>query len=286
MEVDTPIRARSATVDRHIESLRCGESEWLHTSPEFAMKRLIASGSGPIYQLCHVFRQDECGRHHQPEFTLLEWYRPGLNHLRLMDEVEALLQVLGAPAQRYERISYADAFRRHAGVDPARATPEIIRKRLELHGVELAGALSELDAADIDFWLELCMSTLVAPRLGEQAPCFVYDYPASQSALARLSDDVPPVAQRFELFWRGIELANGFMELTDADEQRQRFERDLEKRRARGQVLPPMDESLLAALEYGLPDCAGVALGVDRLLMLLLNLPTVAEAQSFDDERV
>ncbi len=285
MEVDTPILAAAGTVDRHIESIRCEDSGWLHTSPEFAMKRLLVSGSGPIYQLCHVFRGEECGRHHQPEFTMLEWYRPGIDHLRLMDEVETLLHVLGAPAERYERVSYADAFRRHAGFDPLLATPQTVRESLQCAGIELASPPAAVDDDDLDFWLELCMSAQVAPQLGMQAPCFVYDYPASQSALARISADTPPVAQRFELFWRGVELANGFHELNDADEQRRRFNADLDARRTRGQVLPPMDEALLDALEYGLPDCAGVALGVDRLLMLLLTLPAVADAQSFDSER-
>lgn len=285
MEVDTPILAAAGTVDRYTESIRCGGSGWMHTSPEFAMKRLLSSGCGPIYQLCHVFRSEECGRHHQPEFTMLEWYRLGIDHLQLMDEVEALLKVVGAPAQRYERITYVDAFRRYAGFDPVRATPKFVRENLQRAGVELVSTPTVCDAEDLDFWLELCMSTRIAPKLGERVPCFVYDYPTSQSALARVSADTPPLAQRFELFWRGVELANGFHELNDAAEQRRRFNLDLEMRSVRGQVLPPVDQALLDALEYGLPDCSGVALGVDRLLMLLLNLPTVADAQSFDAER-
>jgi len=286
MEVATPIRSLAATVDPHIESLRSGEDAWLHTSPEFAMKRLLASGSGPIYQLCHVFRADEVGSHHQPEFTLLEWYRPGFDHLKLMDEVEALIQATGAPVLCYERISYGDAFRRYAGVDPFNATADHLCSVLARAGVALATAPEPYDAHDVDFWRELCMASVVSPRLGEQAPCFVYDYPASQAALARVDDSVsPPVARRFELFWRGVELANGFHELNDAAEQRRRFENDLQQRHRRGQCLPPMDEALIEAIEYGLPDCAGVALGVDRLLMLLLKLPTVAETQAFDAER-
>jgi len=285
MEVDTPILSATAAADCHIESYCCNGSGWLQTSPEYAMKRLLASGCGPIYQLCHVFRKEESGRHHQPEFTLLEWYRLGIDHLQMMSEVQALLQVVGAPAHPYERMTYADAFRRHAGIDPLRATPQTVRTVLDSAGIEMASTPVASDADDLDFWLELCMSALVAPKLGAHAPCFVYDYPASQAALARVSTDDLPVAQRFELFWRGLELANGFHELNDAAEQRRRFNADLEMRRARGQVQPPIDEALLAALEYGLPDCSGVALGVDRLLMLLLNLPTVAEAQSFDAER-
>lgn len=285
MEVDTPILSAAATVDRHIESLHCRGSGWLHTSPEFAMKRLLASGSGPIYQICHVFRDGELGRHHQPEFMMLEWYRLGMDHLQLMDEVETLLHAVGAPQQRYERISYADAFHRYAEIDPMQTTPQQVRESLHRAGIEFSDPQDKADAANLDFWLELSMSTQVAPRLGQEVPCFVYDYPASQAALARVTRGTPPVAQRFELFWGGVELANGFHELTDADEQRQRFEADLQARRARGQALPPIDEALLEALDYGLPDCAGVALGVDRLLMLLLGLQSVAETQTFDAQR-
>lgn len=283
MEVDTPVLSAAATVDPAIESLRGDDDRWLHTSPEFAMKRLLAAGTGPIYQLGHVFRSEECGRFHEPEFTLLEWYRPGWQMSKLMEEVEALLHAVGAPAPRYERITYRDAFRRHAGFDPARTTVQQVRTQLAAAGIDLA---TVTDAEDLDLWLDLAMSHRVAPQLGEQAPCFVYEYPASQAALARVDATVdPPVALRFEVFWRGIELANGFQELTDGAEQRRRFERDVSRRRAAGQRVPPVDEALLDAIDYGLPDSAGVALGLDRVLMLLLGLPCVADTLSFDAAR-
>jgi lysyl-tRNA synthetase class 2 len=275
LEVDTPMLSKHATVDRHIDSFRAVDGRWLHTSPEFAMKRLLASGSGPIYQLCHVFRVDEAGRHHNPEFTMLEWYRPGWDHGRLMDEVEALLGALGGPP-KCERLTYREAFKRHAGFDPFVEDVAAARRALESAGVAVPAGLSDWNG-----WLDVSMSMLVSPLLGQDQPCFVHDFPASQAALARVREDQPPVAERFELFWRGLELANGFHELTDAVEQRARFESDQYWRRMHGKEVPPYDANLIAALEEGLPPCAGVALGVDRLLMLLLDLPDVAAAMPF-----
>lgn len=285
MEVDTPIRGSTAPPDPQVECLRSGVEWWLQPSPEFAMKRLLAAGVGPIYQLCHVFREDEPGRHHQPEFAMLEWYRPGYDHFRLMDEVEALLQAVGAPAQAYARVSYREVMQRHAGIDPFVATIDELRGALERAGMLLAREPDALDRDDRDFWLDQAMGMLVAPQLGRPVPCFVYAYPPSQVAMARIAADGEPVAQRFELFWNGLELANGFHELGDAVEQRRRFEADLKRRADRGLTVPPMDERLLAALEHGLPNCAGVALGLDRLLMLLLKLPEIAQVQTFDVER-
>ncbi|HEU0197715.1 MAG TPA: EF-P lysine aminoacylase EpmA [Nevskiaceae bacterium] len=285
LEVDTPILSQAGTVDPNVESLGNAQLGWLHTSPEFPMKRLLAAGSGAIYQLVHVFRVDEVGRHHQPEFTMLEWYRPGFGYQRLMDEVAALLQAIGAPRGRYERLSYAEAFRRYTGIDAFQEPAEAIREHLIEAGVELASAPSVADTANRDFWLDLAMATRVSPQLGLETPCFVYDYPATQAALSRIRADVPPVAERFELFWKGIELANGFHELADAEEQGRRFTADCATRATRGQPCPAVDKKLLAALTHGLPECSGVALGVDRVLMLLLGLPTLAEAQSFDSTR-
>ncbi len=285
MEVDTPLLSRAAAVDPNVESLGAPELGWLHTSPEFFMKRLLAAGSGPIYQIAHVFRAEEIGRYHQREFTMLEWYRPGFASRELMDEVEAVVQAVGGPAGHYPRISYRNAFQRHANIEVFDDSLAVLRARVAKAGVEFAVAPDDADLNNRDFWLDLAMSTLVSPRLGAELPCFVYDYPASQAALAALRPGRVPVAERFELFWRGVELANGFHELRDAEEQRTRFGRDLATRAVRGQRQLPMDEHFLAALRYGLPDCSGVALGLDRLLMLLLNLGMVADAQSFDGER-
>jgi lysyl-tRNA synthetase class 2 len=290
LEVDTPMLSAAATVDPNIDSWAADSAaygrRWLHTSPEFPMKRLLAAGSGPIYQICHVFRDGERGRLHNPEFTLLEWYRPGFDHHRLMDEVEALLAAaLPAPPAAAERIRYRDAVRRESGIDPFATGAASLRRSLADLGVPEPAGLSAAEAADTDFWLDLLMGEVVGPRLGRDRPCFIYDYPASQAALARIRDGDPPVAERFELYWQGIELANGFHELGDPAEQRRRFEADRARRQARGQAAPPLDQNLLAALEAGLPGCAGVALGLDRLLMLSLGLRTVAETLAFSFDR-
>ena len=275
LEVDTPILSAHATVDRHIESYSTGDG-WLQTSPEFAMKRLLCAGSGPIYQICHVFRREESGRHHNAEFTMLEWYQPGYDHHRLMDEVEELLHAVGVGSERFERLTYRDAFLRYAGLDPFAATIEQLRNAARFDSDAGAQALER------DFWLDLIMSHKVGPQLGRESPVFLHGFPASQAALSRINGDI---AERFELFWQGIELANGFHELADAEEQRRRFETDQAWRKSQDHIVPPYDQNLIAALESGLPNCAGVALGLDRLLMLKQGLPRVSETMSFAGER-
>lgn len=290
LEVEPPMLSAAAATEPQLASL---ESEldlpggrrrlFWHTSPEFPMKRLLAAGSGPIYAICRVFRDGEAGRLHNPEFTLVEWYRPGFDDHALMDELDALMaQIAGAgPA---ERLSYAEAFQRHAGLDPHRAAPEELARALAAHGVTLDTA-AEHDGADIDLWRDLAMSHLVGPALGRDRPCLVHDFPASQAALARVKPGGGEVAARFELYWNGLEIANGAHELADAAEQRRRFTADLARRRARGLAEPPMDERLLAALDAGLPDCAGVALGLDRLLMALTGSADIREVLAFPVER-
>jgi lysyl-tRNA synthetase class 2 len=284
LEVETPALSAAAVTDLHLHSVACRldlddrRTRFLQTSPEYAMKRLLAAGSGPIYQICKVFRDGERGRRHNPEFTMLEWYRPGFDHHRLMDEVEELLQaVLGVAAG--ERISYADAFRRHAGVDPHAASDGELRSRVVALGV---AGVAELDRDDL---LNLLLSHVVEPHLGSGRPSFLFDYPASQAALARVRPGNPPVAERFEVFLDGLELANGFHELADPGEQRRRFEADLVERRRHGLPEVPVDEQLLAALATGLPDCAGVALGVDRLVMLKVGTRDIADVIAFPIER-
>lgn len=287
LEVETPILSRHATVDPRIDSFATRNDLWLQTSPEFAMKRLLAAGSGPIYQIARAFRIDEAGRHHNPEFTLLEWYRPGFDHWQLIDEVEALLHSLGvAPSARFERLSYREAFMRHAGVDPFSA-PLAILARVCADAVPggLPAAPDREGMPARDYHLDLLMSHVVGPALGTDVPVVLYDFPASQAALARVRPDDPPVAERFELFWRGIELANGFHELSDAAEQRRRFVDDCRQRLDEGREAPPFDAELLNALEAGLPDCAGVALGLDRLLMLILGHEHLGDVLAFDAER-
>ncbi|HUS23440.1 MAG TPA: EF-P lysine aminoacylase EpmA [Candidatus Binatia bacterium] len=281
-EVDTPLLSRHATVDRHIHSFAVpGEPpRFLATSPEFAMKRLLAAGSGPIYQLSHVFRAEEAGRHHNPEFMLLEWYRPGWAHHALMDEVEALVrEAAGAPGP-FRRLTYREAFVEAGAPDPFTADATVLRAQLVARGIGCDGV-----AADRDAWLDLWMGAVVGPTLGRQRACFIHDFPASQAALARVRPGEPPVAERFELFWHGVELANGFHELTDAAEQRRRFEADQAWRRGAGDAVPPYDAHLVAALEAGMPPGAGVALGVDRLLMLMLRQGELASVVPFGWDR-
>ncbi|MEM6794606.1 MAG: EF-P lysine aminoacylase EpmA [Acidobacteriota bacterium] len=294
LEVETPLLAGSPVTDLHLESVSCrlelgGEPRdfYLQTSPEFAMKRLLAAGSGPIFQIAKAVRDGELGARHNPEFTMLEWYRPGWDHHRLMDEVDALVrEVLGSePA---ERLTYGEAFLRHVGIDPHGATAGELAEAAALSGL---GEIAGLDAGSpVDDWLHALMSLRVEPRLGRgggeaAGAVFLYDYPASQAALARVRPGSPPVAERFELYVRGVELANGFHELTDAAEQRRRFEGDLAERRRRGLETPPVDERLLAALEAGLPPCAGVALGVDRLVMLAVGASSLDQVLAFPANR-
>jgi len=283
LEVDTPVLSAAGVSDPHIESLVTHVAGMrgphvLSTSPEYAMKRLLAAGSGDIYQVCKAFRDGERGRWHNPEFTLLEWYRLGFDDSDLMSEVETLVALLLAPRRRLapaERLSFAEALRRHAGVDAHTASGSDLDRAAAAHGI---ACQTELDR---DAKLDLLMGLAVGPKLGWAQPCFLCDYPASQASLARLKPGSPSVAARFELYLDGIELANGFHELGHAQEQRARFVRDLRTRRARGQVEPPVDERLLAALEAGLPDCAGVALGFDRLVAIFLGATQLSQAMAF-----
>jgi lysyl-tRNA synthetase class 2 len=283
LEVETPILSAAAVSDPQIESLSTrvagmAEPLYLCTSPEYAMKRLLAAGSGDIYQICKVFRDAERGRWHNPEFTLIEWYRLGFDDAQLMAEVETLIGEMLASFRRLapaEHLTYAAALRQHAGVDAYGASDAELMDSVLRHGIVCHAEL------DRDAKLDLLMGLVVAPRLGFERPCFIVDYPASQASLARLKPALPPVAARFELFLDGVELANGFHELIDGGEQRARFAQDLHARRVRGQAQPPLDERMLAALAAGLPDCAGVALGFDRLAALAIGAPRLADAMAF-----
>jgi len=284
LEVETPAMARGAASDVHIASLSTtchgggatGGQFYLQTSPEFAMKRLLAAGSGPIYQVCRVFRDGECGRLHNPEFTLLEWYRPGFDHHHLMDELDSLLdRVLGC-AVTTRRLSYRDAFVEYASLDPFEASTHALLACAEDAGLVLTGD----SPPERDMLLDFLFSHGVQRAIGD-GRVTVYDFPASQAALARVRAGRPPVAERFELFVNGIEIANGYHELADAHEQRQRFAADGAARKRLGLAQMPMDEHLLAALAHGLPDCAGVAVGLDRLFMIAAGETSIQAMMAF-----
>lgn len=286
LEVDTPALSRAGATDRHIASFRVedgrGCMHYLHTSPEFPMKRLLAAGYGDIWQLVKVFRMGEAGRHHNPEFSLLEWYRLGFDHHRLMQEVaELVAALLPAQSRPPEKLTYREAFLRHAGLDVFQAGKKECITALTRAGRQVPAE----DELDLDGWLDMVAGDLVYPALGQGGLTFIYDYPASQAALARLRPGEPPVAERFEAFLGGVELANGFHELADAAEQRRRFEQDQAYRRTQGLMAVPMDEHLLAALSHGLPECSGVALGFDRLLMLASDARSIQDVIAFPSDR-
>jgi lysyl-tRNA synthetase class 2 len=286
LEVETPALGAAAATDLHLASLStrldapgAPQRLWLQTSPELHMKRLLAAGSGAIWQLCRAFRDGEAGRRHNPEFTMLEWYRPGWDHHRLMDEVEGLLaELLGTPPA--ERLTYREAFLRHAGVDPFAASDAALLAAAERLGAALAGARPDRDTC-----LQLLLAAAVEPHLGRGRPTFVHDFPAAQAALARVRPGDPPLAERFEAFVEGVELANGYHELTDPAEQERRFRADLAERGRRGLPAVSADSRLLAALDHGLPACAGVALGFDRLVMLALGTDRLADVIAFPVDR-
>ena len=282
LETETPVIVAGTATDPHIESLRvtgAGIGAYLHTSPEHAMKRLLASGYPDIYQVCKVFRDGESGSLHRPEFTMIEWYRRAFE---LPDIVADALQLLDAMLEaralaRPETISYRDAFIDATGIDPVTAGAGELA---ELHGADdsLRRALGE----DRNAWLDLILATRVAARLPADRVTAICHYPADQAALARLCPDDPKFADRFELFLGPVELANGFVELTDPDEQLARFEADRVRRRERGQHVPDTDAALIDALRHGLPPCAGVALGLDRVLMIEQGLPDIGQTLTFD----
>ncbi len=288
-EVETPVLGLATVTDVHLHSFVTrftgpgspeGMTLHLQTSPEFAMKRLLAAGSGAIFQISKVFRDEECGRFHNPEFTMLEWYRPGFDHHQLMDEIEALLgRVAGIGV--VERLSYREAFQRYAGIDCG-AKRELLRECAISHGVIEA---SPDPSHDSNYWLDMLLSHVVGPQLGHGQATFIYDFPATQAALAKIGGRHTAVAERFEVFVSGMELANGYHELTDPDEQRRRFDADNQKRIAAGLAPVAVDERLIASLHAGIPSCAGVAMGLDRLMMWLTQAETINEVLAFPIDR-
>lgn len=292
LEVETPLLAPFTVTEPSIQSISANltlssdfknlfpEFSYLQTSPEYAMKRLLAAGSGDIYQLCKAFRQEEIGEIHQPEFTILEWYRMGFTDHDLMKEIDTFLQIV-ASAPPSEFYSYRDIFLKYLNVDTHQASLIQLQKLAKNTGISWENASQPWS---LDDFLQALMSLCIEPHLGKIHPVCIYDYPASQAALARIDETQNHIAKRFEFYWKGLELANGFYELNDAQKQRQRFVENNQKRIELGLSQMEIDEYLLQALEHGLPDCAGVALGVDRLFMIMTGCERIQEALSFGVE--
>lgn len=279
LEVETPIMARFGTTDIYLSNIKArfrNQDYCLQTSPEYHMKRLLVAGSGPIFQLAKVFRDDELGRWHNPEFTLLEWYQIAINHHQLMEEMDSLLQkVLQCPPMIKK--TYQQVFMEICELDPLAATIEELRQCLARY--ELDYVLPQ-DEQDIDQFLFLLMSHVIEPAYAKlESPLAIYNFPPSQASLSQVNNGV---AERFEVYFKGIELANGFHELTDAKAQAERFQRDVTIRQQKGLAAVEVDEYFLAALNEGLPACSGVALGIDRLVMIALNQPEIAKTLAFD----
>jgi len=273
LEVETPLLCESTVTSPHIQSISTRENLYLQTSPEYAMKRLLAAGSGCIFQICKAFRAEEQGRLHNNEFTMLEWYRLNFNHHDLMNEVDELLQTIlnTAPAQKF---SYEEIFEKYLQINPhSISTPDLFD--------EVKNKININESLPRDEYLNLLMTHCIEPHLGFDVPCMIYDFPASMAALAKIRTEKFAVASRFEVYVRGIELANGFHELQSASEQRKRFEAENQFRNINNLPLVSIDEKLLAALDSGLPDCAGVALGLDRLILLALQKNNLNEVNAF-----
>jgi lysyl-tRNA synthetase class 2 len=292
LEVETPVLSRGGNSEPNIASFSlefsgrtdgAPRTRWLRTSPEYPLKRLLAAGLGDCYELGRVFRDGEAGGRHNPEFTMLEWYRVGWNHLRLIDETaelaNAALALVGSSAT-LRVVRYRDLYRAALGIDPFTAGDDELRNALGDVAIDPEGLVR-------DDWLDLLMTHRLQPTFGPDELLAVVDWPATQCALARIRNDGDghPVAERYELYLGPVELANGYHELADANEQRSRFKRDLERRRERGAAEPLLDQAFLAALDAGLPDCAGVALGVDRLLMVMIRTDRIADVLAFDFAR-
>lgn len=284
-EVETPVLSRASGTDAHLDYFETlgKPAHYLMTSPEFHLKRLLAAGFGDIFEIAHAFRVDEIGKKHNAEFELVEWYRVGMPFERLMEEVEDLAaEILGRPVKA-ERLRFRDAYLRYAGVDPFTASADEFRAALRRNDVpDVEGS----DSFVREDWWDYLMVTLVEPYLGKDAPQFLMDYPASCAALAKtyVNSAGDAVAKRFELYIENMELCNGYEELTDPAEQRRRFEADIAFRKAHGKPVPALDERFLSALEYGMPEASGVAMGLDRLFMLALGKKKIEEVVLFMDD--
>jgi len=283
LEVETPILSQAGNSDPNIRSIATDDARrrYLRTSPEYAMKRLLAAGHRHIYELGRVFRAGEQGQYHNPEFTLLEWYRVGLPYLDLAEEVVQLIRLCGAGVYddwELQWVTYRDLFRQSIGLDPAHCTETDLSNCALERGIR-SGPLDQLQ------WLDLLFAEVVQPALPGECLTVVYDFLPEQAALSRIRSGSDPAAERFEVFLGQMELANGYQELTDAEEQLHRFERENRLRDIRGEETAPVDNRLIDALRQGLPECSGVAMGVDRLLMSILKLERLEAVLAFDAGR-
>ena len=295
IEVETPLLSQYSTTDPHLDSLQSRFRDqpcYLNTSPEYAMKRLLADWNKPIYQICKAFRDDELGPGHNPEFTLLEWYQPGYDSVQLMDELADLVtnlcqlsKISTIDKMQFESFSYQQVFEDFVGVNPYQTTATECYQFARSNNVEIPQGLVADD--ELNDWLDWLLTQQVLPAFKKDGFTFLYDYPASQCALAKIAKNEQQVmvAKRFELFFGEIELANGFHELTDASEQLKRFQFENKRRRQAGKEPGQIDENFIAALHSGLPECSGVAIGLDRLLMVLTNNATIDQVLSFSWDR-
>ncbi len=282
LEVETPIMAHFGITDPHLANIPAifrKETFQLQTSPEYHMKRLLAAGSGPIFQLARVFRDDELGRWHNPEFTLLEWYQLGIDHHAMMDEVDDFLQIImkSGPMQK---ATYQDIFLKYCDLDPFTSTLNDLRHRLKRFGLDNVLTAQEVNT---DIYLFLLMTHVIEPELAKETmPIAIYHFPPSQAALAQVNEGI---AERFEVYFKGVELANGFHELINAEAQVVRFKQDLHLRAKLGVNEPPLDNYFIQALNHGLPPCSGVAVGIDRLIALRLGHSSITDTLAFDFSR-
>lgn len=283
LEVETPVLSSAGNSDPNLSAFATSEARprYLRTSPEYAMKRLLAASSGDIYELGRVFRRGEAGRHHNPEFTMLEWYRVGMDYLDLAGEVTELVRVCGRgrfDGWEERRVSYRDLFLQHTGLDPFLCSE-----------ADLADCAAERGIVSLPLehgeWLDLLLTGIIQPALPGECFTIVHDFPPEQAALSRIRPGEPPLAERFEIYLGQTELANGYQELTDANEQLARFEKERRLREIRGEEPAPIDHRLIEALRHGLPECSGVALGVDRLLMAIMQLDDIDAVLAFSAGR-
>lgn len=292
LEVDTPVLSKSTVTDLHLDALETIHTNplsvkrthlFLQTSPEYYMKRLLSAGFPSIFQIAKCFRDDEVGRYHSPEFLMLEWYRLDFSMQELIDDVMEVLR-LTLNVEGYQQITYASLFERHLNIDITGVSFLELQAACSKYGFEdIVSKLnnSQNQKPDIDLMLQLLFCELIEPLIGKDSPVVVTHFPASQASLAALNIDNPMFAERFEVYYRGVELANGFEELGDHDELRERFNSDNKLREINSKKQKPLDEKFLQAMEAGLPSCSGVALGLDRLLMIAANSEHIREVQSF-----